>query len=288
MRRLIFGIVVGTALLLAAPASTATTTVSITKTGFAPASVTVNLNDAVTWKNNDTVSHQIVANNGLFATGVLGPGKSATVTLRRSGTFSYHDALHPALKGTIKVNGPPPEVTLATSAPVVKFGGQVTLSGVVSNKRAGETVTLVALPMGQTNKQVVATLQTTTNGAFTLAVTPQLYTTYQAQWKNRESSVIVQVQPALRLPPPAHGFFHLTVTPGAFAGKTILLQRYSALQRRWLSFRTLALGAKSGRIFPVTVAPRHARTSIRVLLPQDQAGPAYVESWSASQPVRRR
>ena len=39
------------------------------------------------------------------------------------------------------VKGPPDQVTLATSAPVVKFGSQVTLTGVVTSKKAGETVT---------------------------------------------------------------------------------------------------------------------------------------------------
>jgi plastocyanin len=289
MRRLIFGITVGAALLLAAPASTASVSVGIGKTGFAPRSITVDLNDTVTWKNNDTVAHQVVANSGAFASPVLGAGKTYTLTARRAGTFGYHDALHPALKGTLKVNGPPPQVTLATSAPVVKYGGQVTLTGSVSSKKAGETVTLVQLPMGQTNKQVVATLQTAANGVFTFAVSPQIYTTYQAQWKNLESSVIVQVQPTIKLPPAVRGFFHFTVAAGtSFAGHWVFLQRWSPLQGRWLSYRRLVLGAKSGRIFPVTYAPRHARTSLRIFLPQEQAGPGYLETVSASQPVKRR
>ena len=41
-------------------------------------------------------------------------------------------------------------------------------------------------------------------------------------------------------------------------------------------------------VFPVTYAPRHARTSLRILLPQDQAGTGYLETWSGSQPVVRR
>ena len=49
-------------------------------------------------------------------------------------------------------------------------------------------------------KQVAATLQTTSGGAFTFNVTPQLNTTYQAQWKGAESSVGVQVQPTVTLP----------------------------------------------------------------------------------------
>src|SRR5947199_4920272 len=165
MRRFIPHAVAALALVLAAPASAATTAVQIKSTGFAPAAVTINENDAVKWTNTDTKNHQVVANNGSFSSGILAPGKSYTFTFKNGGTYRYHDGLHPTLKGTVTVKGPPPQVTLATSAPVVKYGSQVTLTGTVTSKKAGETVTLVALPFGQTTKQVVATLQTTTGRA---------------------------------------------------------------------------------------------------------------------------
>lgn len=290
MRRLILGTAAAVALLLAAPATPATTVaVSIVKTGFAPAAVSIDVGDTVTWKNNDTITHQVVANTGAFASPILGAGKSYSFTFKRSGTFRYHDALHVALKGTVTVKGPPPAVSLGASAPVVKFGGPITLSGLVSSHKTGETVTLVALPMGQTNKQVIATLQTTTGGAFSFAVTPQIYTTYQAQWKGTEASVIVQVQPKIALPAPVRGFFHFTVEAAtSFAGHWVFLQRWSPSQARWLSYRRLVLGPRSGRIFPTTYAPRHARTSLRIFLTQDQAGAGYLQTWSPSQPVRRR
>jgi plastocyanin len=289
MRTLILGTAAAVALLLAAPATpAATVTVSIVKTGFVPPGVSIDVGDTVTWKNTDTITHQVVANTGAFASPILGAGKSYSFTFKRAGTFRYHDALHVSLKGTVTVKGPPPSVTLAASAPLVKFGSPVTLTGAVSSKKTGETVTLLALPVGQTNKQVIATLQTAAGGAFSFAVTPQIYTTYQAQWKGTETSVIVQVSPVIKLPAAVRGFFHATVTPPAFAGHTVFLQRWSPLQGRWLSFRRLVLGPRSGRIFPITYAPRHARTSLRILLPQDQAGNGYLETWSGTQPVKRR
>src|SRR4249919_3173286 len=157
MRRFIPIAIAGVALVLAAPASTATSTVQIKGTGFVPAAVTVNQNDSVTWTNADTKDHQVVANGGSFASPILAKGKSYTHAFHGGGTFRYHDGLHPALKGTVTVRGAPPVVTLATSAPIVKFGAQVTLTGVVNSKRTGETVTLAALPANQTTKQVVAT-----------------------------------------------------------------------------------------------------------------------------------
>ncbi len=292
MRRLIpFG-VTALALVLVAPASTATTTVQIKRSGFVPATVTINQDDAVTWKNVDTIDHQVVANGGSFVSPILKPGKTYTHTFRNGGTFRYHDGLHPTLKGTVTVRGAPAQVTLATSAPVVKFGAQVTLTGTVSNKKEGETVTLVALPFGQTTKQVVATLQTTPGGTFSYNVTPQIYTTYQAQWKSRESSVIVQVQPMIKLPAASRsGYFHFYVKAGqSFAGRLVFLQRFT-LAHQWVNVRQLALGSKSGRImslrFVRSVIPR-GRWSIRIFMPASAMPGGYMDAWSGTQPVVRR
>ena len=289
MRRFIPIAVAGVALVLVAPASTATSTVQIKSTGFVPAAVTINQNDSVTWTNTDTKDHQVVANGGSFASAILKPGKTYTHAFRAGGTFRYHDGLHPTLKGTITVRGAPPQVTLATSVPVVKFGTQVTLSGTVSNKRTGETVTLTALPFGQTTKQVIATLQTTANGAFSFNVTPQVNTTYQAQWKGSESSVAVQVQPVIKLPFVSHsGWFHFYVTAGeSFAGRSVYLQRFTLLHT-WINVRKLQLGQQSGRIMSLKSArsavPR-GRWSIRIYMPASEMPPGYIDAWSGTQPV---
>jgi len=296
MRRLIPGIAAAVAVIAAAPAAsapTATATVQIKRSGFAPASVTINANDAVTWRNTDTIDHQVVANGGSFASAILGPGKTYTHTFKGGGTFRYHDGLHAGLKGTVVVKGPPPQVSLATSAAVVKYGTAVTLTGAVSNKKSGETVTLVQLPTGETNKQVVATLQTATGGTFSFQVTPQITTTYQAQWKNlSESSVIVQVAPMIKLPTVSRsGFFHFYVTAArSFAGKTAYLQRFT-LAHQWINVRPLVLGPKSGRLMSLrwvrSLVPR-GRWSIRIYFAATEAGEGYLDAASGTQPVVRR
>lgn len=295
MRRLVFGTVLVLALTFAAAAATApaaTSTVQITKTGFVPASVTINANDSVTWKNADKVNHQVVANGGQFASPILGPGQSYTHTFARGGTFHYHDALHSALKGTVIVKGPPPAVTLAASAGVIKYGATVTLSGTVNNKRSGEPVTLVSLPYGQTTKQVIANLQTGPGGTFSFTVTPQIQTLYQAQWKNlSESSVTVQVAPTIKLPAPSRsGWYHFYVSPANYAGHFVFLQCFT-LYHQWVSISKLTLGTRSGRLISVSqirhMIPR-GRWSIRILMTSDQVGPGYLETSSGSQPVVRR
>jgi plastocyanin len=293
MRRVILPIVAALALVLAAPASSATVTVSIKRTEFAPKTVNINQDDSVTWTNGDTINHQVVANNGGFASPILGPGKSWTRKFDSGGTYRYHDSLHPALTGSVVVKGAPPQISLAASAPVVKYGATVTLTGAVSNKKSGLTVTLVQLPFGQTTKQVVATLQTGTGGAFSYTVTPQVNTTYQAQWPGKsESSVTVQVQPMIKLPVVSRsGYFHFYVTAGtSFAGKTAFLQRYT-LARTWVNIRQLTLGPKSGRVislrFVRTLIP-HGRWSIRVFMPATEMGGGYLDAWSGTQPVVKK
>jgi hypothetical protein len=247
----------------------------------------------VTWTNNDTINHQVVANNGNYASPILEPGKSWTHPFHSGGTYRYHDSLHPALTGSVVVKGAPPEISLAASVPVVKYGGTVTLSGAVSSKKAGVTVTLVQLPFAQTTKQVIATLQTTSGGAFSYTVTPQVNTTYQAQWPGKsESSVTVQVQPAIKLPfVSKSGYFHFYVNAGtSFAGKTVYLQRYT-LARTWVNIRALTLGEKSGRLISVKAVKRivpRGRWSIRVFMPATEMGGGYLDGWSGTQPVVKK
>jgi len=295
MRRLLLAAAAALALVFAGSASTApsaTATVRILSTKFTPASVTITAGDAVTWRNDDTKNHQVVANGGQFASPILAPGKTYSHTFGSAGRFAYHDALHPTLRGSVTVKGAPAVVTLAASAPVVKYGTQVTLSGTVSSKKSGEIVTLVELPAGQTTKQVLATLQTTTNGAFSFTVTPQVTTLYQAQIKTSESSVTVQVAPMVKLPAASRsGYFHFYVTAAtSFAGHHVFLQRFT-LAHTWVNISNLMLGSRSGRLVSVryvrSLIPR-GRWSIRVFVPQDQVGAGYLETASGSQPVVRR
>jgi plastocyanin len=292
MRRFIPLALAGIALVLAAPASTATTTIQIRSGAFSSATVTINQGDSVTWTNVDTKDHQVVANGGSFASPILAKGKSYTHSFQGGGTFRYHDGLHPSLKGTVVVRGAPPQVTLAASAPVVKFGTQVTLTGTANSKKSGETVTIAALPFGQTTKQIVATLQSTTGGAFSFNVTPQVNTTYQAQWKGSESSVIIQVQPTIKLPfVSSSGYFHFYVTAGeSFGGRFVFLQRFTAT-RTWINVRRLQLGQQSGRImgmkFVRSVIPR-GRWSVRIYMPATEMPGGYIDSWSGTQPVVKR
>src|SRR5213080_2181201 len=126
----------------AAPATTATATVQIKRSSFVKALTTIKTGDTVKWVNTDTQNHQVVSNNGSFVSPILGPGKAYTHRFNAAGTYRYHDGLNATVKGVVKVTGPPPAVTIGASLPIIVFGQQVSLSGVVSSGKTNEKVTI--------------------------------------------------------------------------------------------------------------------------------------------------
>ena len=133
----------------AVAALTTLKTVNIRSTGFVPKNVTIAGGDTVRWKNVDTVKHQVVANNGAFASGQLPPSGTYSKRIDVPGTYPYHDALHPVLKGTVKVTGNPPSISIGASLPIVVYGTQIHVSGAVSPPAVGNTVSVFAQPSGQ-------------------------------------------------------------------------------------------------------------------------------------------
>jgi plastocyanin len=273
---------------MAATAGAATITVQIKSTGFSPSNIALDHGDQVTWKNTDRVDHQVVADDGSFASPILHAGQSFTATFARAGTFRYHDSFAARHTGKISVKGPPPSLTLALSQPIVDFGTPVTLSGTISTGAANQSVELDAQPFGQASPIQLVILKTGTSGAFSYTVTPSLYTTYVARWNNAASgTVLVQVAPKLRLLVGANGYMKAVLTsPSSMAGKHVSLQRLSAFGQ-WVNLANLTLGAQNGKLFkPVAYLPKGV-SHIRVFLSVNQAGNGLLGAHSGTQTVRR-
>ena len=116
---------------------------------------------------------------------VLGANQSYSHTFTKSGNFDYRDAFNTNRRGSITVRA---GVTLKASAPLVAYGGSVTLSGVTSSGAAGETVTLDAMECGKTTFARVASVRSVAQGAWSLAVKPTMNTVYRSNWKNATSA----------------------------------------------------------------------------------------------------
>jgi plastocyanin len=71
---------------------------------FAPASLTVGPGVRITVANHDSTAHTATADSGQsFDTGDIDPGSSATFTVTKAGTYSYHCSIHPFMHGTLVV-----------------------------------------------------------------------------------------------------------------------------------------------------------------------------------------
>ena len=77
--------------------------VTIADFEFAPATITINQGDTVTWNNNGPTAHSATANDGSFDTGILKKGQSGSHTFNQAGTFSYFCKPHPFMKASVVV-----------------------------------------------------------------------------------------------------------------------------------------------------------------------------------------
>ena len=263
------------------PASTVTKTVSITATAFSPASRTIATTDAIKWTNNDTKNHQVVANNGSFASATIAPGKSYTHVFNTAGTFRYHDALYPSHTGKIVVNGPPPAITIGASVPILDYGQSTHISGVVSSHKAGETVTVYAQPYGQASPTLIATLLTGTSGVWDVVVKPTLLTTYQAHWKSTVSQQIgVQLRPAVTFSAAKRWGSVKIKADRSLAGKKAYLQKFTRFHQ-WVKVRSVVLGPTSSKRFLLELPAGH-RYAVRIFMSLNQIGAGYLDGFSST------
>jgi plastocyanin len=270
----------------AVAALTALKTVNIKATGFAPKTVTVAGGDTVRWKNVDTVNHQVVANSGAFASGQITPTHTYSKRLDTPGTYAYHDALHPTLKGTVKVTGAPPSVSIAASLPIAVFGSQIHVSGAVSPAAVGDTVSVYGQPWGQMSFVKLADVQTTTNGVWDYVVAPQLLTAYKATWKGKTSAVInVAVTPKLSLSRAGRWFVTRAQAARSYSHHWVYVQRLNRFGE-WVSLKKVALNSQGAQRFRLKTLPA-GRNQLRVFITTNQAGSGYFAGASSVLSFRR-
>jgi plastocyanin len=77
--------------------------VTISGFTFQPANLTIAAGDRVTFVNKDGAPHTATQNNKAFDTGRLARNAQSTVTFASAGSFGYFCAIHPKMKGQIKV-----------------------------------------------------------------------------------------------------------------------------------------------------------------------------------------
>ena len=278
MKRLLIVPVAGlAALMVAAAIGAATTTVQITKNGFTPGTITVTAGDTVTWHNADTKTHQVVADNGSFASPALAAGASWSYTPTRSGKFGYRDSFATTHKGTLNVNAPPASLTLGASLPTVIYGSATQLNGQISNQASNAPITLTAQPYGKSTQSVQSTT-TQTGGTYIFGVTPTISTTYTSHYLTSNSPpVTVNVAPRVGFGRNGSLFIAKVTSDIGYSGKFVFLQKKNRAGG-WYAFKKVYLGDASRATFK-TALPKGNYT-LRLVLPSSQAGLGYVQSVS--------
>jgi plastocyanin len=87
----------------AKPAKPATVNVAIKGMKYTPASVTIKAGDNVVWTNADQRDHTVVAGDGSFSSGNIGPAATFSFAFTKPGKFEYSCSLHPRMKGIVIV-----------------------------------------------------------------------------------------------------------------------------------------------------------------------------------------
>ncbi|MGZ4395091.1 MAG: hypothetical protein ACXVZ2_07000 [Gaiellaceae bacterium] len=171
--------------------------------------------------------------------------------------------------------------SMTASTSVVTCCATSVLTGTVSTNKAGEVITILALPYGELAATPLGTATTTGTGQWTFTVRPAIQTTYTAKTSTSTGAPItISVHPRVGLGYQG-GIFSTKVTGGAgatsFAGKVVLFQRRNA-SGHWVTLDKVVLNLSSAAKFKVKL-PKGA-SYVRVYMTQTQAGGGYLNGTS--------
>jgi plastocyanin len=279
MRKVILTLIALAALVATGHANAATTkTVNIYGSTFSPKSVTITAGDTIRWVNRDNITHQVYGSGGRFVSPILQQGQSWSFTFNAAGSYTYKDELHPKLTGSIGVKGAPPTLTLQSSVMYSTFGSDATISGIVSNHLAGEQVRIFFQPYGTPNMMERTVVLTTTGGAYSFTISPQIQTTYEASWKGAYSSPItIQVQPKLSIGRNGAWILHASGGHG-FAGRAVQFQRLNTVTGQWVTLAKVDLNSRSSARVEATL-PK-GMNHLRLAMSVNAAGAGFLAGFS--------
>ena len=97
-------VIIAAAMLVSATAANAADhIVTIKGFAFAPANLTIEAGDSVTFVNEDSAPHTATDKAGAFDTGRMSSGQQSTLTFGGAGTFDYFCEIHPNMTAQIIV-----------------------------------------------------------------------------------------------------------------------------------------------------------------------------------------
>lgn len=275
MRKLLLPLLVVVSLAAAGSAAGgASKTVTISHTGYSPTAVSIATGDAVIFKNTDTVAHTVDFNStaGVHCSSAvplaIPAAQSASCTFSSTGKFRFSDPASnkQAFKGTITV-GPPLVSSLTVTPKAVVYGGSSTLAGKLASGQSGQSVQVQAQMCGATKSTLVATVTTTTGGAFSYKAQPLMKTAYTLSNKGLTAATSVGVAPSLQLKKVGRHRYSLQVSASeSFVGKVATFQRYRARLKRWVNVKHVSLTTSAAGTAPTVITSAKFRSTIKARL----------------------
>lgn len=295
MRKLLVPLIAVAALAAAGVAAGGSSkTVTISKTGYTPTAVSISTGDAVVFKNTDTVAHTVDFNSttGMHCDAAvplaIPAAGSASCTFSSTGKFRFSDPASnkKAFRGTITVAAPLVS-NLSIAPKSVVYGGKATLNGKLATGLSGQSVQVRAQACGETTTTLLATVTTTSNGAFSYQAQPSKKTEYTLSNKGLTATIGVGVAPKLKLGKSSRHHYKLQVSAAqSFAGKVATFQRYRPAVKRWVKVKRVTLKASAAGTAPTVVTSAkfrsgiRARLRVRVSLGPKQVGACYLAGLS--------
>ena len=86
------------------PATSVSHDINIQDFSFDQPSLTIKKGDTIVWTNKDSAPHTVTWDvGGQQSSGTLKSGETFSLTMNTAGTFNYHCAFHPSMKGRVVV-----------------------------------------------------------------------------------------------------------------------------------------------------------------------------------------
>lgn len=245
-----------TALALAAGVDRA---VAIPGKFFSPGRQLVLIGDTVSWRNSDSSSHTVTADDGAFDSGAIAPGASFSRPFVAGGVYKYHCTIHRYMRGEVDVYG------LALTAPgyAVPFGLRAALHGL-----APQGVQEIGIRQQASDGRFVEVgrAQVAPDGSFRfplVAEKPAVYVATTGELTSAPVNLSVAARVALRVRSTGR-FAHVSVrTDPAQPGAVVQLEKYLLERFDFAPVRRARLDPSGRAAFVVAV---DAKLHLRALL----------------------
>lgn len=71
---------------------------------FVPPQISLSSGSTISWTNDDSITHTVTSDEGLFDSNSISPGYTWDNTFDSPGQFDYHCLIHPFMTGKIIIN----------------------------------------------------------------------------------------------------------------------------------------------------------------------------------------